>query len=95
MTPDDIELAFVREFSVSGNLIGMTVSRNERRERVRQAIYVSDKANERFHDPTMTYSEAFRICYGERLDRRVATRALPDPGDDIESDKWAGFNRER
>jgi hypothetical protein len=85
MTPEDIELSFIREFSVAGNLIGMTASRNERRERVRQAIYVSDKANERFHDPTMTYAQAFRLCYGERLDRRAATRALPDPDDTMEN----------
>jgi hypothetical protein len=89
VTPDDIELAFVREFSVSGNLIGMTASRTERRERVRQAIYVSDKANERFHDPTMSYSDAFRRCYGERLDRRAATRALPDPNQDDDDNQEA------
>jgi hypothetical protein len=74
----------------------MTASRTERRERVRQAIYVNDKSNEKFHDPTMTYAEAFRVAFGERLDRRAATRALPDTGDDdAESDRWAEFNRER
>jgi hypothetical protein len=89
MTPDEIELSFVREFSVAGNSIGMTASRTERRERVRQAIYINDKANEKFHDPTMTYCEAFRRCYGERLDRRAATRTLPDSDHDGDDNQEA------
>jgi len=83
---DDIELAFIREFSHSGNQIGRTAARPERRERVRQAIYIHGKANERFEGEGITYAEAFRVCYGERLDRRAAARALPDTQPEAEDD---------
>ncbi len=78
MTPEDIELAFIREFSLAGNLIGKTVARMERRERVRQAIYAGRLINAQFYEEPMNYAEAFRVCYGERLDRRVAMREIPD-----------------
>lgn len=81
MTRDDIELSFIREFSMAGNLIGKTASRVERRERVRQAIYLGARTDTQFYDSGMTYAEAFRTCYGERLDRRAATRVLPDLGE--------------
>ncbi len=81
---EDIELCFIRIFSVAGNRIGKTVSRAERRERVRQAIYVMGLSDDAFHgyDATMTYAEAFRLCFGERLDRRAATRSDPEDEDD-------------
>lgn len=75
---EDIELAFVREFSHSGNQIGKSTNHAERRERVRQAIYVHDRMNDLFAGEGITYAEAFRLCFGERLDRRAAARALPD-----------------
>lgn len=78
MTPDDIELSFIREFSMAGNLISKTTSKAERRERVRQAIYVNCRMGELLAGSNMTYVEAFRLCYGERLNRRAAIRALPD-----------------
>lgn len=76
---DDIELAFIREFSCASNLIGKSKGKPERRERVRQAIYMSNRINEKFYNEPYNYAEAFRLCYGERLDRRAATRSLPDP----------------
>jgi hypothetical protein len=80
MTPEDIEVAFIREFSVGGLQIGKSPHKADRRERVRQAIYVSGYIATQFHDTPMTYAEAFRVCYGERLDRRAALRDLVDPG---------------
>jgi hypothetical protein len=82
VTPDDIEWAFIREFSIGGNQIGKTATKSERRERVRQAIFVNDRINERFMGGDMTYADAFRMAYGERIDRRAATRALPDDDSD-------------
>jgi hypothetical protein len=111
MTPDDIETTFVREFSGPGNVISVDMPRSERRERVRQAIYVNCRMNDAFPDDqgttvvmwicphclalvpvdqkhcgscdtlkpvVFTYAEAFRLCYGERLDRRAATHVLPE-----------------
>lgn len=91
---EDIELAFIRVFSVGGSQLGKTVSRTERRERVRQAIYLSGLTNERLinyrslGENALTYAEAFRVCYGERLDRRAAMRALPEPPDDEPHKEW-------
>lgn len=81
---DEIEAAFIRIFSTHGNQIGKSISRAERRERVRQAIYMNGCADEPFMGEGISFCEAFRVVYGERLDRRAATRALPEPeGEDL------------
>ncbi len=67
------------EFSTGSNAFGRTASRAERRERVRQAIYVGVLVDAPFYDTGMSYAQAFRLCYGERLDRRAAAQTLPDP----------------
>ena len=74
MTPEAIEESFIVEFSVHGNNIGKSQNKAERRERVRQAIYVFGQMAHKFHGTQMTYAEAFQACYGERLDRRAAQR---------------------
>ena len=74
MTPDDIELSLIREFSVGDNQIGKSASRGERRERIRQGIYANDRKDDSFHGEGISYSEAFRTVFHERLDRRAATR---------------------
>jgi hypothetical protein len=81
MTPEAIELAFIREFSVGGLQIGKSPHKADRRERVRQAIYLSSKGAHKFYDTQWTYAEAFHACYGERIDRRAAMRELPEPED--------------
>ena len=78
MTPDAIEQDFIREFSCASNQIGKSQHKADRRERVRQAIYVNGKMSHKFYGTTLTYAEAFQRCFGERLDRRAAARALPD-----------------
>jgi hypothetical protein len=77
MTPETLELAFIREFSVGGIQIGRSPHKPDRRERVRQAIYASGRMAHKFQDTQMNYAEAFRACYGERLDRRAAMRDIP------------------
>jgi hypothetical protein len=88
--PNEIEQAFIREFSTRGDQIGKSVNKADRRERVRRAIHVNGRASLRFHDSAMNYAEAFQSCYGERLDRRAATRTVPedneDPFDDEDED---------
>lgn len=73
-SPDQIELDFIRILSTNGNQIGKSPTRLERRERIRQALYVSRRQGERFTDSGMTMREAFEACYGERLDRRSCAR---------------------
>jgi hypothetical protein len=85
---DEIEAAFIRILSTHGNQIGKSTNRAERRERVRQAIFASGQANESFMGEGITFCEAFRVVYGERLDRRAAMRTLPDPDDVPEPDRW-------
>lgn len=72
--PEEIERAFIIMFSTDGNQIGKSPTRIERRERIRQALYVSRRQGERFTDSGMTMRETFEACYGERLDRRSCAR---------------------
>jgi len=86
MTPEAIEQDFIRELSTGDNQIGKSQQKTERRERVRQAIYVNSKVGHKFDGTTMTYAEAFKAAYGERLDRRAASREPPPPEDDGDTD---------
>lgn len=81
-----IETMMAVEFSVGGLQIAKSRSHVDRRERIRQAIFTSGKAQHRWQDSVMTYAEAFRECFGERLDRRAATRELPEPEGEEDDD---------
>jgi hypothetical protein len=70
----DIELEFIREFSVGGNNIGSVLGAEDRRERVRIAIYAGQLHDKRFRDSDMTYAAAYRLCYGRDLDMRRRPR---------------------
>jgi hypothetical protein len=87
MTPEAIELVFIREFSVGGLDIAKSEFKADRRERVRQAIYTSGQSAWKFGGTQMNYAEAFRVCYGERLDRRAATRESPPVPDEPDEDE--------
>jgi hypothetical protein len=70
----DHELELIAEFSTGGLQIGRSVAKPDRLERVRAAIYREGKEAQPFRDCGYDYAEAFRLTYGERLDRRAATR---------------------
>ena len=73
----DIELQFVREFSVAGNNIGTCLSAEDRRERIRIAIFSANLQDKIFRDSGMTYATAYRQCYGKPLDMRRHPRPGP------------------
>ena len=70
----DIELEFIREFSVAGNNIGSVLGSEDKRERIRLAIYAGQLHDKAFRDSGMTYAAAYRLCYGRDLDERRRPR---------------------
>jgi hypothetical protein len=78
----DLELQFIREFSTGGELL-KGLSDDNRRERIRVAIYTQKLPRLLFRDGPMTYAEAFAECFGRPLEMRSAVRPQPksDPTD--------------
>jgi hypothetical protein len=72
----EIELAFIREFSVLGNAIGSVLGSEDRRERIRVAIFANHLHDKIFRDTEMTYATAYRKCYGRALEMRRYPRDL-------------------
>ena len=65
----EFELACVREFSHSGAQLGPSVSRAERRERIRLAILREEKANLCWRDTVHSYADVYQYVYGKSLGR--------------------------
>jgi hypothetical protein len=76
----DLELDFIREFSTGGELL-LSLSVDNRRERIRVAIYTHRLAHMLFRDGPMTYAEAYAECFGRPLEMRstVRPKAKSDP----------------
>jgi hypothetical protein len=72
----DLELEFIREFSM-GEDLPTGLSDDNRRERIRVAIYTQKLPRMLFRDGPMTYAEAFAECYGRPLEMRSAVRPQP------------------
>ncbi len=71
----DIDLAFIREFSVGGVLSAVgRLSVHDRRERVRVEILKAMMQDRPFFDSGLTYGEAYRKCYGAPLEMRHRPR---------------------
>jgi hypothetical protein len=72
----DLELDFIREFATGGELLkGLSV--DNRRERIRVAIYTQKLPHMLFRDGPMTYAEAYARCFGRPLEMRSAVRRQP------------------
>jgi hypothetical protein len=69
----DLELDFIREFSTGGELL-KDLSVDDRRERIRVAIYTQKLPHVLFRDGPMTYAEAYAECFGRPLDMRRVVR---------------------
>jgi hypothetical protein len=72
----DLELDFVREFSTGGELL-KGLSGDNRRERIRVAIYTQKLPHMLFRDGPMTYAEAYAECFGRPLEMRSVVRGEP------------------
>ena len=64
-----MELDFIREFSTGGESL-QGLSTNNRRERIRVAIYNHKLPHTRFREGPMTYSQAYAQCFGRPLEMR-------------------------
>jgi hypothetical protein len=72
----ELELDFIREFSTGGELLkGLSV--DNRRERIRLAIYTQKLPHMLFRDGPMTYAEVYAECFGRPLEMRRAVRPQP------------------
>jgi hypothetical protein len=72
----DLELDFIREFAVGGELLkGSSV--DDRRERIRVAIYAHNLLHAPFRDSGMDYGQAYRRCYGRPIEMRRTVRHGP------------------
>jgi hypothetical protein len=72
----DLELDFIREFAAGGESMKGR-SADDRRERIRIAIFVHKLAHIRFRDGPMTYAEAYQRCYGRSIEMRRTVRHEP------------------
>jgi hypothetical protein len=79
----DLELDFVREFATGGELL-QALSVDNRRERIRVAIYTHKLAHTLFRDGPMTYAEAYAECFGRPLEMRRTVRPEPKPESDCD-----------
>jgi hypothetical protein len=74
----EIELEFIREFAVAGDNIGTCLSSEDRRERIRVAIFAARLNDKVFRDTDMTYAQAYRRCYGRDIElRRFSRDSIP------------------
>jgi hypothetical protein len=71
----DLELDFIREFAVGGELL--KCSSDDRRQRIRVAIYRRNLLHERFRDSVMDYGLAYQRCYGRPMEMRRTVRHGP------------------
>jgi hypothetical protein len=72
----DLELDFIREFAVGGVLLNGS-SVDDRRERIRVAIYGRNLLHEPFRDSGMDYGQAYHRCYGRPIEMRRTVRHEP------------------
>ncbi len=77
----DLELDFIREFSTGGELL-LGLSVDNRRERIRVAIYTHQLTHMLFRDGPMTYAEAYAECFGRPLEMRSTVRPKPKSAPD-------------
>jgi hypothetical protein len=71
----DIELEFIREFSVNGEFLNGT-NVDDRRERIRVAIWANKLERSPFRDSGLNYGQAYQRCYGRSLEMRAAVRPV-------------------
>jgi hypothetical protein len=77
----DLELDFIREFTTGGELLrGLSV--DDRRERIRVAIYTHKLSHTRFRDGPMNYAEAYEKCFARPLEMRREVKHVPKSAPD-------------
>jgi hypothetical protein len=74
----DLELEFIREFAVHGELLKGT-NVDDRREQIRVAIYTNNLVHKPFRDSGMDYAAAYQMCYRRPIELRRTVRHEPRP----------------
>ncbi len=64
----ELEIDFVREFSVGGQLENLSI--DDRRERIRTTIYAQQLMHKPFRDSGFDYATAYQRCYNQPLEMR-------------------------
>jgi hypothetical protein len=82
MTREDIELGLVRTLSVGGLVLSGNLSAEDKRERIRIAIFQHKLQSQPF-DEHLTYGEAFGQCFGRPLEMR---RPIPESAEEEDED---------
>jgi hypothetical protein len=82
----DLELDLIREFAAGGALL-RGLSFDDRRERIRVAIYTNKLAHMLFRDGPMTYAEAYPKYLGGR-----SRRAAPSGSSQSRSPRLGGIS---
>jgi hypothetical protein len=77
----ELELDFIREFATGGELL-MGLGVDDRRERIRVAIYTQKRSHLPFRDGPMTYAQAYAECFGRPLEMRNTVRPEPKSAPD-------------
>jgi hypothetical protein len=68
----DLDLDFIREFAVGGDLLKGSIA--DRRERIRVAIYRCNLLHVPFRDSGMDYGQAYELCYRKPIEMRSTVR---------------------
>ena len=69
----DLELQFITEFATGNNLM-KGLSADDRRERIRVAIFAGRLERQPFRDTGMDYQTAYAKCYGRPIELRRRPR---------------------
>jgi hypothetical protein len=68
----NLDMDFIREFAVGGDLVNASVA--DRSERIRVAIYRRNLLHAPFRDTGMDYGQAFERCYRRPIEMRRTVR---------------------
>jgi hypothetical protein len=71
----ELDREFIREFAVGGDLRGGSI--DDRRERIRVAIYRGNLLHVPFRDSGMDYGQAYELCYRKPIELRRTAREEP------------------
>jgi hypothetical protein len=68
----DLDMNFIREFAIGGDLLSASIA--HRSERIRVAIYRRNLLHTPFRDSGMDYGQAFERCYRRPIEMRQTVR---------------------
>lgn len=72
---DDIQQAFIREFSAGDAQLSRPMGSDARRDIIRLEIYRHQRGDLPFFDSGMSYAQAFQKAYGRPIEMRLVPRA--------------------